>query len=628
MSDEKSGPKKPKATFGDVMLGRPSGGGRDERRSDRKPGAAGSEGRPAGERGERGGGGERRGGGDKRGQGPMVVVRRASGQVETRPIDAPATEGTPAEGAPQAAAPEATPRAPVAPAPSSALYEDVPETESFAEMFEQSAKQGGGTGRRSVRVGEKVRGTIFQLGADTAFVSLEGAGKSEAMIELRELKDDEGVLRHGVGDTIEAHVIEAGARGILLSRAITKGSANLAILAEARASGMPVEGLVLSVNKGGVEVAVGDVRAFCPISQLDVRFVENPEQFVGEKLQFRVSEVRERNVVLSRRALLEEELKARAAEVRKGLAVGSVLKGRVTNVRDFGAFVDLGGLEGMIPVSELSYVRVGHPGDVVKVGDEVEVEVLRLEAAHPDSPDKSKHKERITLSMRSRMEDPFKAALATLKEGDRLKGKVVRLQNFGAFVNLLPGVDGLVHVSALSDRRIAHPRDAVKEGEEIWVQVEKIDEKDKRIGLRRISEEDAQRPAEEVQAERAAQQQQQARAAAAPRPKVGQVVVGKVDRLEPYGVFLAFEGGKGLIPASETGTERGTDIKRHFSLGQELKAAVVDIDPAGKIRLSIPAAERAEERAYLDEWQKSQKPAGGGAKGFGTFADLLKKHGK
>jgi small subunit ribosomal protein S1 len=662
------GPKKPKATFGDVMLGIPAGrggereerGGRDRGGSDRprgerearpaKPegeapqgapreGAPREERQPRGDRGGRGGGdrggrggGERGGkGGERRPSGPMVVVKRASGAVETRgPVTPPAASTAPtepAEASPvapaQAAAPVApTPKPTPAPAPS-ALFEEVAESESFAEMFEAQQKDGGVPARRSVRIGEKVSGTIFQLGADTAFVTLSNA-KSEAMIELRELKDDEGVLRYGVGDTIEAHVIEAGARGILLSRALAKGSANMAMLAEARASGMPVEGMVLSVNKGGVEVAIGDVRAFCPISQLDIRFVEKPDQFIGEKLTFRVTEVRDRNVVLSRRSLLEDEQKQLAAKTRETLAEGKVVKGKVTGVRDFGAFVDLGGIEGMIPVSELSYMRVAHPSDVVKQGDEVEVEILRMEAGQPNSPDKAKQKERITLSMRSRQEDPFKTAIAEIKEGDRLQGKVVRLQPFGAFVELRPGVDGLVHISALSERRIAHPRDVVQVGETIWVQVEKIEPSDKRIGLRRITEEEAQRPAEERPAAAAAEEKKHAEPSA-PRPKVGQVVVGKVDRIEPYGVFLVFPGGKGLIPAAETGTERGTDLRKKFSLGQELKVALVDIDASGKIRLSITAAERAEERAEVEAWTKTQQPVGGGKKGLGTFADLFKQ---
>ncbi|HLM44311.1 MAG TPA: S1 RNA-binding domain-containing protein [Myxococcaceae bacterium] len=693
MSDEKNGsggtgggaggfgPKKPKATFGDVMLGIPAGrggereerGGRDRDRRPDRPGGGEREARPAkpegeagaqqgapreaapredrggrggGDRGGRGGGerggrggGERGGGGrggggggERRPQGPMVVVKRASGVVETRgpvtPSPASTASAAPAEPAETTEAPapvpapvaSVTPRPTPTPAPSTALFEEVPESESFEEMFAAQQKEGGVPGRRAVRIGEKVSGTIFQLGADTAFVSLSNA-KSEAMIELRELKDDEGVLRYGVGDTIEAHVIEAGARGILLSRALAKGSANMAMLAEARASGMPVEGMVLSVNKGGVEVAIGDVRAFCPISQLDIRFVEKPDQFVGEKLKFRVTEVRDRNVVLSRRSLLEDEQRALAAKTRETLAEGKIVKGKVTGVRDFGVFVDLGGVEGMIPVSELSYTRVGHPSEVVKQGEDVEVEILRMEAAQPNSPDKSKQKERITLSMRARQEDPFKTALAEIKEGARMQGKVVRLQPFGAFVELRPGVDGLVHISALSDRRIAHPRDVVKEGETIWVQVEKIDTNDKRIGLRRITEEEAQRPAEE----RPAAEEKKPAEPSAARPKVGQVVVGKVDRIEPYGVFLVFPGGKGLIPASETGTERGSDLRKKFSLGQELKVALVDIDASGKVRLSITAAERAEERAEVEAWAKTQQPVGGGKKGLGTFADLFKQ---
>ena len=249
---------------------------------------------------------------------------------------------------------------------------------------------------------------------------------------------------------------------------------------------MPVEGLVLAVNKGGFEVAVGDARAFVPLSQMDLRFVDKPDQFIGERLRFRVTEVRERNVVLSRRALLEDEQKALAAETRKGLAEGKVLQGKVTGVRDFGVFVDLGGVEGLVPVSELSHVRVGHPSEVVKVGDMVEVEVLRIEAPNPNSPDKVKHKERITLSMRARQEDPWKAFAAGLKEGDRLQGKVVRLQPFGAFVELRPGWTGSSTSRRCPSGASRIPRDVLKVGETVEVAVEKVDPAEKRIGLRLV----------------------------------------------------------------------------------------------------------------------------------------------
>ena len=685
------GPKKPKATFGDVMLGIPAGrGGEREERGGRgagggrggdkgrgppgsggdrnrgpraeprsakpaeapadaaqaapadaaKPAEADKKERHEGQRHDRdrgrgpGGGGPRRGAEPKKAQGPLVVVRRASGAVETRALDAD-TSSTPkpeaAEAAAAAAEGSAEAAAPVVPsaveekaveavAVRPSVSEEVPESQSFAEMFEHSAKDG--VGRRHVKIGEKIRGKIFQLGKDTAFVSLDG--KNEAMIDLRELLDAEGILRLGVGDFVEAHVIEAGAKGIILSKQLTKGSASMAMLAEARASGMPVEGMVLSVNKGGLEVAVGDVRAFCPASQVDVRFVGDLDQFIGEKWTFRVTEVREKKVVLSRRAILEEEQKVLAVETRKNLVQGAVLKGKVTGVRDFGAFVDLGGLEGMIPVSEMSHTRIGHPSEVLKVGDEVEVEVLRLEAANPSSPDKAKHKERITLSMRARMEDPWKVALAEIKEGEQLKGKVVRLQPFGAFVELRPGVDGLIHVSAMSERRIAHPRDVLTVGQEVTVLVEKLEPEDKRIGLRLVTEAGvvgtmSERPSQAASGEG---QKREPREEVA-RPKVGAIVTGKIDRIEQYGVFVAFPGGKGLVPASETGTERGTDMKRTYTLGQELKVQVLEIDSSGKIRLSVTAAQRTEERADIEAW-KSTQPQGTGKKGFGTFADLLK----
>ncbi len=700
MSDEKSGPggkrgfgpKKPRATFGDVMLGIPAGrpGERERGRSDdrRRPGekdaprqrsrdgrgsgspqaqkrpeapaslestapaepkegaqnaAAEGPASPApasadlqptsgGRKPDRGAARvkspERK---KKRPLGPMVVVKRLTGAIETRPLRAPEepadTEGSshPGQSGQRASGVRVNGEAVGATPPTDRVeveaevpppMEAAADKESFAELYEASTKHEGGVARRMPRVGEKVSGTIFQLGAETAFATL--TTKHEVMIDLDELKDEEGILRSGVGDSVEAYVIEAGAKGIYLSKSLPRGMATLEMLANARSTGIPVDGLVLAVNKGGLEVAIGDVRAFCPVSQIDVRFVEKPEHLVGEKHKFKVIEVRGKKVVVSRRALVEEEQKARAIETRKSLAEGKVVKGKITHVRDFGAFVDLGGIEGLIPVSEISHVRIARPSEVLKTGDEVEVEILRIEPANPTSPDKAKHKERITLSMRARQEDPWKLAVAELKEGDRLQGKIVRLQPFGAFVELRPGVDGLIHISALSDRRIGHPKDVVKVGQEVPVLIERIDPAEKKIGLRLVREE----PEEQVAVEKEAPPKEAPPKKEAP-PRVGQVVEGKIDRIEPYGVFLVFRGGMGLVPASETGTERGTDLKRHFQLGQELKAAVIEIDASRRIKLSVTAAERADEHAAVEGWRQSQ-PKGSGGKGFGTFADLLK----
>ncbi|MFZ5444944.1 MAG: S1 RNA-binding domain-containing protein [Myxococcota bacterium] len=581
--------KKPKATFGDVMLGRAAGqGDRKEERTERKPR-------------------------EERKPGPMVVVKRAGGAVETK------GEGdAKAEGGEQPVVVKPTPVGP-------SVADEVHESETFAAMFEQHAKEGGLPSRKHLpRVGEKVTAKIFQLGADTVFATI---GKTEAMIDLDELKDEEGILRFGVGDEIEAFVMETGAKGIRLSRKLSKGAASLSMLVDARASGMPVEGIVIAVNKGGLEVAVGDVRAFCPTSQVDTRPVKL-EDFVGQRLSFRVTEVKEKNVVLSRRSLIEEENKAKAVELKKTLSVGKVLTGRVVNVQAFGAFVDLGGLEGLIPVSEMSHVRIGHPSEVVDVGNEVEVEVIRLEDAEPNSPDKSKRKDRITLSMRSRLEDPFKKMLETAKEGVILKGKVVRLQPFGAFVELAPGVDGLIHISAMSERRIAHPRDVLKVGDEVEVKVEKIDEHEKRIGLRLVK--DGVTVGEGVSSSGSAAAVEEAPAGAtevkvvrAPKPKRGAIVHGKVNRVEQFGIFIEWDGFTGLVPASETGTERGTDLKRVFPMGKDVKAEVIEIN-GEKIKLSITAAERSEERADLNAWKAEQAKKVTSSGGFNSLADKLK----
>lgn len=586
MSDQ----KKPAATFGDVMLGIPAGG-RDKADSKDR-----SEGRD-----------ERR---ERKAQGPMVVVKRAGGAVETKKA-----ETTPAP----AGAASAAPVKPVVVPQGPSVSDEVPEHESFGEMFEKHVKDGGMPTRKLPRVGEKVRGKIFQLGAETAFVTI---GKHEAMIDLDELKDDEGILRSGVGDEIEAHVTETGAKGIHLSRRLSKDAASLSMLGEAKLSGMPVEGLVIAVNKGGLEVAVGEVRAFCPSSQVDVR-PSKLDEYVGQRFTFRVTEVKERNVVLSRRSLLEEELKAKGAELRKTLEVGKVVKGRVVSVQNFGAFVDLGGLEGLVPVSELSHTRIGHPSEVVKVGDELEVEIIRMEAAEPNSPDKSKRKERITLSLRKLLDDPFKKALESFKEGQLVKGKIARLTQFGAFVELMPGVDGLIHISALSDRRIAHPRDAVRVGDEVEVKIEKVDPEEKRLGLRLVK--DGTPVGEGVASSAPTQAPESDAAPKKPTIKLrrGLVVIGKVVRIESFGVFIEFEGGTGLIPASETGTERGTDLKRTFPMGKELKAEIIEME-GQKVKLSITAAQRSEERADLEAWKATQKPQGGGKAGFGTLADKLK----
>src|SRR5919109_58425 len=525
---------------------------------------------------------------------PRKEDRKAPVVVRKPPLGKPEEQVAAAA----AAAPERTSstEAPRAVPESAYAQPGADEAGDFGALLAESEK----TQRKQekLRLGQKVAARVAHVGAEIAYLDL--GGKGEAIIDLRELRNEKGELLVHPGETVDAYVLSLADGTPVMTRSVPKG-AGREMLQQALESKVPVDGTVTAHNKGGLEVDLGGLRAFCPASQIDVRFVEDPAQFVGQKLKFRVMEIRGGNAILSRRALLEEERAAHAAEVRKKLEVGAVLEGTVTSVRDFGAFVDLGGIEGLVHVSELSHQRVAHAQDVVKTGQKVRVQVLRIE-------NDEKGHDRIALSLRALEQDPWDAARPQLKEGAKLHGKVARLQPFGAFVDLFPGVDGLVHVSALSNRHVQHPREVVKEGETIWVQVESIDDAQKRIALRRISENEAgAKPAPEKKPGR--------------RPRVGDVVDAKVDRVETYGVFVSWPEGKGLVPNSELGTPRGSDNKKTTPVGTAFKAQIVDLDEKGRYRLSRVAAERAADRAEYEAYRRKAPPPG---KGFGTLGDLLR----
>jgi small subunit ribosomal protein S1 len=401
-----------------------------------------------------------------------------------------------------------------------------PDEGSFADMFAAADE----APRRRFQVGEKVAGKIIQLGHDVAFLEL-GSGVAEGMIEVAELQDADGNVAARVGDIVDGVVIKASDRGVVVSKGHGRAPRDHGreALVEAARTGLPVEGLVKAVNKGGLEVEVHGVRAFCPVSQIDVRFVGDPASFLGQKLQFKVQRADQRDAVLSRRALLEEERAARARATREKLAPGAVLDGVVTSVQDYGAFVDLGGVEGLVHVSELSWDRVSKPQDLLKAGDSVQVQVLEVK------------------------QDP--------KKGERVS----------------------LSVKALTPR----PEPAVRP---------------------------AQGEAKEAPP----------RAAPPPPPRVGDVVEASVDKIESFGVFVRFAGGRGLVPASETGTPRGADLRRAFKVGDTFQALVLAIDEQHRIRLSKSGAEEAAERKEAAEYMRAAAPRTSG-KGFGTLGDLLRQ---
>ncbi|MEZ4365693.1 MAG: S1 RNA-binding domain-containing protein [Kofleriaceae bacterium] len=362
--------------------------------------------------------------------------------------------------------------------------DDPAATEDFASMlaeFEGSQPKA----RRRPKVGDQVSGRVVSIGKDAVFVDL--GGKAEGQLDRNQLTDADDQLKVAVGDTIEARVV-ADAGGMLELRVkIARGPEARAELVTAFELGLPVEGTIKEVIKGGVAVDVAGVRGFCPASQVDARFVEDLAPLVGQRLTFRITRYepnpRGGNLVVSRRAVLEEEQAKAAAILRETLVPGAVVRGKVVGFKPFGAFVDLGGLEGLLHISQLGHSRIARPEDVLALGQELDVEVLKIEPPEPRT-DGKRATERISLSLKSLAEDPWQETARALGEGMAVKGKVTRLQPFGAFVEVAPGVEGLIHISALgTGRHVQHPREVLQVGQEVEATVVVVDLERRRLSL-------------------------------------------------------------------------------------------------------------------------------------------------
>jgi len=364
--------------------------------------------------------------------------------------------------------------------------------EDFASMLAEFESGKPRAEQKRPRVGDVIQGAVISIGKDAVFV--DAGGKAEGVLERSQVSDADGKLLVQVGDKIEARVV-ADAGGVLTLRVKLggRGPEARAELAQAQELGIPVEGVVQEVVKGGVAVDVAGVRGFCPASQLDARFVEDLSTYVGKRLTFRITRYEPRNLVLSRRALVEEEKEKRAVETRKKLEPGAVLRGKVVGFKPFGAFVDLGGIEGMLHVSELGHARVERPEDVLSLGQEIDVAVLKIEPAERGAGRGDKERgERISLSLKALAGDPWRDATARLAEGERVRGTITRLQPFGAFVEIAPAVEGLVHISELgAGRRINHPKEVVSVGQEVEAVVLSIDHERRRLSLSMAASKDA-----------------------------------------------------------------------------------------------------------------------------------------
>jgi small subunit ribosomal protein S1 len=342
---------------------------------------------------------------------------------------------------------------------------------SFAKMFE-----GGFSAPVNFTPGQQVEATVVRITNNSVF--LDVGSKSEGYINREEFLDGQGELTVKEGERVKAYFLSSNRSEMLFTTRLGGGGgAGQAHLEEAYASRIPVEGTVEKEIKGGFEVKLsGGIRSFCPYSQIDKRRVEEPAALIGQSLLFRITQYSEngRNIVLSRRQLLEEEAQEKRDKLRETLKPGVTVAGVVTSIRPFGAFIDIGGLEGLLPVSEIGW---GHVEDIhakLEVGQKVEVVVLKLDWEH----------DRFSFSLKQALADPWQEAAGKFTEGSFHSGRVARLTNFGAFVTLAEGVDGLIHISALAGgRKINHPREVVKENETVEVRIDKVDSASRRISL-------------------------------------------------------------------------------------------------------------------------------------------------
>lgn len=416
----------------------------------------------------------------------------------------------------------------------------------FEAMMGAPAAEPSGSFARGARVSGVVE-AISQHGEE---VFLDLGHKATGWVLKDELRDADGNLLVKIGDTIEGSVAGHSPNGIQVRTKLGQEATSAAIR-EAFEGGLIVEGKVAAANKGGYEIEIGKNRAFCPHSQIDVVRIENPETMVGRIFDFKIIELRDGNSpVVSRSVLLKASAAARAEELMKSLAPGQVVRGRVRNIQSFGVFVDLGGKDGLIPMGELAWGRVQDANEIVKLGDELDVLVLEISA----------NGDRIGLSLRKAQEDPFETAAAKLQAGEITSGIVKRLETFGAFIELAPHVEGLVHISDMAHYRVRHPKDLLTIGESVRVKIQEIDVDRHRISLSLKAL--ATDPWDDV----------------ATRYAVGTEIRGVVEKIADFGVFVTLEAGiTGLLPGSEAQLS-GRSLADEFRVGKEIEARILRVD--------------------------------------------------
>ncbi len=460
-------------------------------------------------------------------------------------------------------------------------------TDNFADLLEQYAPDGGS----ALRIGEKITGSVVAIDNNSIFIAT--GSKVDGVVDADELKDTEGVLTCAVGDTLDLYVTSISQGEVRLSRIANSAMA----LMDAFESNIPVEGKVAAQCKGGFTVEVMHRRAFCPISQIDNRFVENPEDYLGQTFQFLITRCENsgRNVVVSRRTLLEAQQAESREAYMKSLTQDAVVDARITRLTNFGAFAELApGVEGLIHVSELSWARVQNPDEFISQGDTVRVKVLKIENTEKGL--------RIALSVKQVTEDPWTTVTQRLTPGSIVEGKVSRCTNFGAFVEVAPGIEGLVHISELSwTRRITNVEDVVTAGERVGVKIKDIDTARRRISL---SVRDAEgNPWED----------------AATRFTPGATVTGTIEKRAQFGLFVTLAPGiTGLLPQSHINAASEQALG-NAKPGDTVQLTVLEVNAADR-KITLTTKDDLESPVSFKNYEPSPQKT---ATGFGSLGQAL-----
>ncbi len=429
------------------------------------------------------------------------------------------------------------------------VAKSVPAPESFEALFEESLT------RQEMRIGEVITAEVVRM--DQNFVVVNAGLKSESFIALEEFRDDAGALSVKPGDFVSVSIeaLEDGFGETRLSREKAKRLAAWMDLEKALETGEKIEGVITGKVKGGLTVMAKSIRAFLPGSLVDLRPVKDTTPFEGKTMLFKVIKLdrKRNNVVVSRRAVLEETAGAEREQLLSTLAEGAVVKGIVKNITDYGAFVDLGGIDGLLHITDLAWRRVKHPTEVVNVGDEVTAKVLKFDA----------EKNRVSLGLKQLGEDPWVGISRRYPQGTRLFGKVTNLTDYGAFVEVEAGIEGLVHVSEMDwTNKNVHPSKVVQVGDEVEVMILEIDEERRRISLG--MKQCLPNPWEDFAREF----------------KKGDRVKGQIKSITDFGVFVGLAGGiDGLVHLSDLSWSlTGEEAVKNFKKGDEVETTVLSID--------------------------------------------------